>query len=941
MFCTNCGSKLPEGAAFCTNCGAKVISDESDIQNQTTVSLNKDISDENKTDHMDEDIPIPDVEKTVIINPVQPTAGDDTQAVFNDIQESLANSEMNFAGDEPDQNMNSFQPQPQPDNIGKIPLGPEGGNEPDQKNDQAPKQKKVLWLILGIVAVAVVVVAVVIAIILMLSPGKRQKDAYENQVTQGEEFIKNSDYDDAIEAFRDAIEIDENEEDAYVGLADAYIKNKEYRKAAEILQRGSKVSGSKERIEEKKEELYNLAPELEKEFESKQEESRTSQTEAAPPSQAAESETTPPSQAAESETTPPSQAAESETTPPSQAAESETTPPSQVSESETTPPSQAAESETTPPSQAAESETTLSSQAAESETTPPSQVSESETTPPSQAAESETTPPSQVAESGKDETASQEESGNRPPEETQESGPQDNIYLAGNFQYELLTYESNTSFDDGSVGGYTKVVYPHFLGNSDGEKAINQAVEAYIDQAGEYERIARELTGKEDYEFPLYYDASLSISYSDHGIISMSFAGISNGGNGSKDVEGGFIFNETDGQILSMSDVLYGSQEDIQALIARYYVPEENDNVPVEQFAQLIFEGTDRFYLTDEGLYCCVYNEENVKFSALIPLTDWEWFRFLSDTDPTQELETSGFLWKMEPSLEFQDMPVIMDDSYGPLEVTAGQYDLAVYEKDGKLGFVDYDGNILSEPLYNGVFSCKANGDQTLFASQTGNDLWAAAAIDPESGQPLEKVHSGHGGNEGILVYARNDGKLYTLFFDGYASADSTFEEAVPVAVVDDIAGADFDRINGGECVYGIYSPEGTVDENHLYDHIYPLSDQRMVALSQGKYGVIDTGGNVVIPFEFDGARYLDFAGISQNPGEVLMAEGQPYPYSEGYIPLKKEGQWGYYDVDGQCVTGMVFEEARPVHKGTAFVKQDGKWGIIEIVQNGEQESQN
>ena len=114
-----------------------------------------------------------------------------------------------------------------------------------------------------------------------------------------------------------------------------------------------------------------------------------------------------------------------------------------------------------------------------------------------------------------------------------------------------------------------------------------------------------------------------------------------------------------------------------------------------------------------------------------------------------------------------------------------------------------------------------------------------------------------------------------------------------------------------------------------------------MVALSQGKYGVIDTGGNVVIPFEFDGARYLDFAGISQNPGEVLMAEGQPYPYSEGYIPLKKDGQWGYYDVDGQCVTGMVFEEARPVHKGIAFVKQDGKWGIIEIVQNGEQESQN
>ena len=41
MFCTNCGSKLPEGAAFCTNCGAKVISDESDLHNQTTLNLNE------------------------------------------------------------------------------------------------------------------------------------------------------------------------------------------------------------------------------------------------------------------------------------------------------------------------------------------------------------------------------------------------------------------------------------------------------------------------------------------------------------------------------------------------------------------------------------------------------------------------------------------------------------------------------------------------------------------------------------------------------------------------------------------------------------------------------------------------------------------------------------------------------------------------------------
>ena len=45
---------------------------------------------------MNNNIPISDVEETVVIptNPQQHSSSDDTQAVFNDIQESLANPEM-------------------------------------------------------------------------------------------------------------------------------------------------------------------------------------------------------------------------------------------------------------------------------------------------------------------------------------------------------------------------------------------------------------------------------------------------------------------------------------------------------------------------------------------------------------------------------------------------------------------------------------------------------------------------------------------------------------------------------------------------------------------------------------------------------------------------------------------------------------------------------
>ena len=112
MFCTNCGSKLPEGAAFCTNCGAKVISDESDLHNQTTLNLNnEDISGRDIASNVNNNIPISDVEETVVIptNPQQHSSSNDTQAVFNDIQESLANPEMNFVEEVADR---GFRPEP-------------------------------------------------------------------------------------------------------------------------------------------------------------------------------------------------------------------------------------------------------------------------------------------------------------------------------------------------------------------------------------------------------------------------------------------------------------------------------------------------------------------------------------------------------------------------------------------------------------------------------------------------------------------------------------------------------------------------------------------------------------------------------------------------------------------------------------------------------------
>lgn len=58
----------------------------------------------------------------------------------------------------------------------------------------------------------------------------------------------------------------------------------------------------------------------------------------------------------------------------------------------------------------------------------------------------------------------------------------------------------------------------------------------------------------------------------------------------------------------------------------------------------------------------------------------------------------------------------------------------------------------------------------------------------------------------------------------------------------------------------------------------------------------------------------------------------RPYTYSDGYVAVNSDKGWALYDESGNIVIGYgTFEEVRPVHNGLAWVKKDGKWGVIEL----------
>ena len=988
MFCTNCGSKLPDDALFCPDCGEKVQVDEIVEANNEPENGEPDLESENT----DEDFEIPDIERTVVIkneNVSVPPTGEtmvlgsdnslptdetvalgnnnaasvgetvvlgygeapvreDTQTVFNDIQESLAHPDIDFEHSQgytepnhangggngippfgPGGMPGEMPPEGMPGGSFNMPGGPfnvpgDSFNTPGDENGQKPKQQKKIGLIVGIAACAVAAIVVIIVVVLMFSSMGKDKEAYDAQIKQGEEYMSDSAYDDAIKAFRDAIDIDDTSEDAYVGLAEAYIKNKDYRKAAEVLQQGSKATGGKKVIEDKKDELYEIAPELKEEFENNPQTDANNPSTPSQPSTPQTPETTAPKETEPSPVTPDTTAPDTTPTPPD-------TTPTQPDTTPTQPDTAPTQPDTTP--------------------TPP------DTTP----TQPDTTPDSQAP----DETT-ESESGEVQPPESGSEGDEDSgdkvlgdIVTVGSIQYQMKEYYQEVKLPNDVVGAYSQVQYPYFIGDSQVVEEMNTYLESVVKSFNSSQELVKDYTGEEDVEFPLYDKAVFEVTYGDHGIISMNYV-YETSHSAAKTI--GLMFSGADGARLGWSDVLNGSIDDVMAQIQNYYKPEDNKDMPLDEFSKRLNGNPDNCYLNEDGIIIIAPGDESAQ--VLIPYTEQSCFKFLENEEPetAEEIESEapeqsesvpetettpeteapeeaqipeiqGASWVVAPSMDFEDVPVILDDILQYEAVVSNKFPLAVYKKDGNLGFVNYDGEILTEPIYNMVYGCFAGaGDYTLYASTVGNDIWSGEAVDLQTGMTQGGAHMGHGGKS-YFVYSRSDGKLYG--FEGennYAETSNTTEAVMPVAVVDDIASLTYSQLQTGEGVtYGLYSVDGILDESHIYDHIYMPSDGRMVALSQGKYGVIDEAGNVVIPFEYEGASYIDFGTMSQSPTELAFLQSAPYPYCEGYIALKKDGMWGYYDTSGSCVTGMVFEEARTLSQGRAFVKMNGQWGIIQM----------
>lgn len=199
MFCTSCGNKIPDGSAFCTNCGKPVISlDKTEIL---------DTSD--KTEIVNEPLKAPE---NPIINPI-------TNPVTNtNTGNSLHTGPITM------------------DNVAPAVM--------DAKTKGGNGLK-----IAGIVALIVAVVALLGTVGFLFGPeivNKVSATSFSGNYEKAESALEDGDYELAIGYFTKALDEDADNEDAYIGLATAYLKTDDVDKAVDTLVDGYEKTESED-----------------------------------------------------------------------------------------------------------------------------------------------------------------------------------------------------------------------------------------------------------------------------------------------------------------------------------------------------------------------------------------------------------------------------------------------------------------------------------------------------------------------------------------------------------------------------------------------------------------------------------------------------------------------------------------------------------------------
>lgn len=149
-----------------------------------------------------------------------------------------------------------------------------------------------------------------------------------------------------------------------------------------------------------------------------------------------------------------------------------------------------------------------------------------------------------------------------------------------------------------------------------------------------------------------------------------------------------------------------------------------------------------------------------------------------------------------------------------------------------------------------------------------------------------------------------------------------------------------------------VWADDKIIDKNNsiVYERAHPGKAgnwQYMIVRKNGKYGFLDADDyqRIVIPIEYEnvGDSYENgWIEVKKNGNWGIIDKSNrvviPFEYeeidvlSDDHIDVKKNGNWGVVDTNNQIVIPFEYENIHAFSEGLAAAKKNGKWGFIDIV---------
>lgn len=108
------------------------------------------------------------------------------------------------------------------------------------------------------------------------------------------------------------------------------------------------------------------------------------------------------------------------------------------------------------------------------------------------------------------------------------------------------------------------------------------------------------------------------------------------------------------------------------------------------------------------------------------------------------------------------------------------------------------------------------------------------------------------------------------------------------------------------------------------------------------KYAIVNTNGEIIIPFEYLSVSSFEdgLAAVNTNENAFFINKkgenvfdklfDDTSSFSDGVAPVKKDVTWGFIDKSGNMVIQNQFDEVRWFNEGFAVVEKNNKWGVID-----------